>query len=94
VIYGEEYLSQTKTFPVTTYSGINTPIHTGWIGGVGVEYAFTNNISAKLEGLFYDMGSQTRVVSTAPLSGFTTTGTFSSNNGAMVRLGANLKFGP
>jgi outer membrane immunogenic protein len=94
VIYGEEYLSQTKTFPVNTYSGINTAIHTGWIGGVGVEYAFTNNISAKLEGLFFDMGSQTRVVSTAPLSAFTTTGTFSSNNGAMVRLGANLKFGP
>jgi outer membrane immunogenic protein len=94
VIYGEESLSQTKTFAAITYSGINTPIHTGWIGGVGVEYAFANNISAKLEGLFYDMGSQTVVVSTSPLSGFTTTGTFTSNNGAMVRLGANLKFGP
>jgi outer membrane immunogenic protein len=94
VIYGEESLSQTKTFAAITYSGINNPIHTGWIGGVGVEYAFTNNISAKLEGLFYDMGSHTVVVSTSPLSGFTTTGTFTSNNGAMVRLGANLKFGP
>jgi hypothetical protein len=29
--------------------------HLGWTIGGGVEYAFTNNVSAKLEGLYVDL---------------------------------------
>jgi outer membrane immunogenic protein len=33
-------------------------VHTGWALGAGVEYAFTNNISAKVEYLYMDFGKE------------------------------------
>ncbi|MGA8651485.1 MAG: outer membrane beta-barrel protein, partial [Xanthobacteraceae bacterium] len=35
---------------------------TGWTAGAGVEYAFTNNISAKVEYLYVGLGSQNQIV--------------------------------
>jgi outer membrane immunogenic protein len=57
----------------------------GWTIGGGVEYAFTNNITAKLEGLYVDLGSTTVA---SPL-GCTTS---FKNTFAVGRAGLNFKF--
>lgn len=45
--------------PVADYFNIQ---RFGWSAGAGVEYAFTNNISAKLEYLYVGLGSQNQIV--------------------------------
>lgn len=64
----------------------------GWTAGAGIEYAFTNNMSAKVEYLYVDLGSV----------GFTSANnlspTFTAANSAnlkenIVRVGVNWKFG-
>ena len=59
----------------------------GWTGGAGVEYAFIDNWSAKLEYLYVDLGKAT---CDAACSGANPiTATFKSN---VVRAGLNYKF--
>jgi outer membrane immunogenic protein len=101
VMYGEEVLNSvlspaqpTVATPVT-WQGTSSGTHSGWVGGGGIEYAFTNAISAKVEGLYYNLGSEnvTAFAINAPTNHFTDTTSF-TYKGAIVRLGANLKFGP
>jgi outer membrane immunogenic protein len=95
LMYGEEVVNSNLTFPAVTYQATSSGTHSGWIGGGGIEYAFTNNLSAKLEGLYFDMGSETITAGPNPKTAlvFPETTSF-SYKGALVRLGANLKFGP
>ena len=79
-------------FPLVGYQATSSATHSGWIGGGGIEYAFTNNLSAKVEGLYYDMGSET-IAFTSPLTHFSQTSNY-AYKGALVRLGANLNSGP
>jgi outer membrane immunogenic protein len=59
----------------------------GWTGGGGLEYAFLNNWSAKLEYLYVDLGKATCA---APCVGvFPVETKFNTN---LVRAGVNLKF--
>jgi outer membrane immunogenic protein len=92
LIYGEEKASATLTFPtgVTFGPGGVSSTHAGWTAGGGLEYAFTNNWTGKIEGLYYDMGSQT-VVLTSRANAFTESATF-NYKGALVRAGLNWKF--
>ena len=80
---------------VVNYQGTSSGTHSGWVGGGGLEYAFTKNLSAKVEGLYYNLGSEnvTAFALNVPTNHFTDTTSF-TYKGAMVRLGANLKFGP
>ncbi len=39
------------------YTGKKDDMRTGYTVGGGVEYAFTNNLSAKVEYLYYDLGN-------------------------------------
>jgi outer membrane immunogenic protein len=39
----------------------DTQTRFGWTAGAGIEYAFTNNISAKVEYLYVDLGTQTQI---------------------------------
>jgi len=74
----------------------------GYVVGGGVEFAFTNNLSAKIEGLYVDMGD-TRGFGTAnPIVGVTNTGAaitannFDGRTGtdfAIIRGGLNFRFG-
>ena len=42
----------------TTYDGVNsTKTQAGWTVGAGVEWAFANNWTAKLEYLYVDLGT-------------------------------------
>jgi outer membrane immunogenic protein len=95
LMYGEEVLNSTLAFPAVTFVGQSSGTHMGWVGGGGIEYAFTNSLSAKLEGLYYDLGSEsiTAVQINAPANHFTETSSYSFK-GAMLRLGADLKFNP
>lgn len=58
VIYGNESVVARTSFPVSgfNYPATGSSTRTGGVVGAGLEYAFTNSISAKVEGLYYDMG--------------------------------------
>lgn len=90
LIYGHESVSANLTFPLISYPQSGSSTRAGWTLGGGFEYAFTQNLSGKLEGLYYDMGSQT-IAYTAPVGGFTESTKF-SYKGAIVRVGLNWKF--
>lgn len=66
----------------------------GWTVGAGMEYAFAHNLSARIEGLYVNLGdSKRRIV------GVTNTGEpITAANGdrtdfALVRAGLNYRFG-
>jgi outer membrane immunogenic protein len=68
----------------------------GWTAGGGIEYAFTDNITAKIEYLFVDLGNtacSANCVGAAPVtgSGVGVPVTFYEN---IVRAGVNFKFNP
>ena len=66
---------------------------TGWTAGAGVEFAFTPNLTGKIEYLYVDLGSQSCAAASCGLSGgggtLPTTVTFTEN---VVRAGINYKF--
>jgi outer membrane immunogenic protein len=101
LMYAEEVVNSNLGSPqptvpaVVNYQGTSSGTHSGWVAGGGLEYAFTKNLSAKVEGLYYNLGSEnvTAFALNVPTNHFTDTTSF-TYKGAMVRLGANLKFGP
>jgi outer membrane immunogenic protein len=90
LIYGHESVSDSQTFPLVAYGSSATSTRTGWTGGAGFEYAFTNNLTGKVEGLWYDMGSQA-INFTSPLTTFSLGSNFNFK-GSLVRGGLNWKF--
>jgi outer membrane immunogenic protein len=76
----------------TTYPGSASATKAGWTVGGGFEYAFTNNWSGKIEGLYYDLGNITVVGLETPLKfGFQHNKNF-DNTGGIVRVGLNYQF--
>jgi outer membrane immunogenic protein len=76
VIYaGESVSSLSAPLPgfIGTYPASTSTTRTGGVAGAGIEYRFNGNLSAKLEELYYDMGSIQNVF-TCPASGITPTG--------------------
>ncbi len=70
-------------------SGSSNSTRMGWVGGAGVEYAFTNNMTARLEGLYYNLPKyRVSVVPVGGIGGFTQ----ATQAHALVRLGINYKF--
>jgi len=90
LIYGHESLSAVLTFPAVTYPQDGDSTRAGWTVGGGFEYAFTQNLTGRVEGLYYDMGDQT-ISFTSPVTGFSEATTFKFNGG-IVRAGLNWKF--
>ena len=72
----------------TVFAGSGSSTNTGWVLGAGVEYAFTNNLTAKFEGLYVNLDSNNN-------NNF---GAFVGNNNSgntefgVVRAGLNYKF--
>jgi outer membrane immunogenic protein len=64
---------------------------TGWTAGVGLEYAFAPNWSAKIEYDYLGFGSQTVNLATAHVPAFNSN---ASLNIQEVKAGINFKFGP
>jgi outer membrane immunogenic protein len=94
VAYGDVE-EQTNVFhPLTgvSYPASESVTRVGWTAGAGIEYAVTRNITAKLEGLYYDLGDDTISSYSVPLvNGFTRGMTFETR-GAIARAGVNYKF--
>ena len=89
--------------PTATFIGNNDRNNIGWALGLGMEYAFTNNLSAKIEYLHLGFDGNrnnafagTRVVGVTNTGGaITTTGGFNNrqrNNVDLVRVGLNFRF--
>jgi outer membrane immunogenic protein len=64
----------------------------GWVVGAGVEHAFTNNLSAKIEYLHYDLGNRTIRYTDAASFGPEHLDYRTENTGDLVRAGLNVKF--
>jgi outer membrane immunogenic protein len=90
VAYGDASVSQSLSFPAAALSSSTSSTMTGWTAGGGLEYAFAGNWSAKVEGMFYDLGTITTSSATAP--GFGETKSFNVE-GAIARVGVNWRFG-
>src|SRR6478609_732100 len=81
------------------YGGLNTNwwggdnSNTGWTLGGGVEYAFTNNWTAKIEGLYVNLGNASHTETVFLGGGRTVTASSGSGQGGgVVRVGVNYKF--
>ncbi len=85
--YGDTKLSASTTgFPGLTGSKRDTAA--GWTLGGGVEYAFTQNVTAKVEYLYYDLGDTKLSVN----DGVRAATYKAENQGSIVRAGINYKF--
>jgi outer membrane immunogenic protein len=62
--------------------GKSDPVHAGWTAGAGIEYALTNNITARVEGLYVDLADK-RVLGGPGKSGA---------EFGVIRAGINAKF--
>lgn len=84
--------------PGVSWSGSNSEIAVGWTIGGGVEYAFTSNWTAKLEYLYYDLGSESNAaLGNAAVRGIPALDGVDYENetdiaGSIVRVGLNYKF--
>jgi outer membrane immunogenic protein len=72
-------------------SASTTFTRTGWTAGLGLEYAFYENWSAKLEYDYLGFGSQTLNLPTAAFPSYASS---ASLNVQEVKAGINFKFGP
>jgi outer membrane immunogenic protein len=80
---------------LATLNGSHKSTRTGWVAGAGAQYAVTNNVLAKVEWLYYDLGTDT-FSTPEVLNG--TTQPFGLNssfktNGNIVRFGMDFRFG-
>ncbi len=75
------------------FYGSSSSTKVGWTVGAGAEYGFTRNITAKLEYLYYDLGSSSHLGTPnfAAGAGLATGASF-TNKGSIVRAGINYKF--
>jgi outer membrane immunogenic protein len=96
--WGQADYSYSFAFPATNelYLGTASATRTGWTAGVGGEYAFAGNLTAKVEALWYQLngtdfiaGAQT-AVGPAGVTHLVNTG---KDDGWMLRAGLNWKFG-
>jgi outer membrane immunogenic protein len=85
LIYGQEKVAASLTNPGVIFVDSDSTTRTGGTVGVGFEYLFTPNLSAKVEGLWYDMGSEDLFLTPSQTSHF-------HFEGALVRAGLNWHF--
>jgi outer membrane immunogenic protein len=101
---GAAALAGATVVPAAAFVGNNDRNNVGWALGLGMEYAFTNNLSAKIEYLHLGFDGNknngfagTSVVGVTNSGGaITTTGGFGNNrqrnNVDLVRVGLNFRF--
>jgi outer membrane immunogenic protein len=90
-------VSATSTIgPDTTYAGSRSQTRLGGTIGAGLEHAFSNRVSAKIEYLHFDLGSFDYSVTRAvPGPGLPATWNASAKvSGDIVRVGLNVRFNP
>ncbi len=101
--FGQSSTSFTVSAPAAfppLFGSASQNANTGWAAGGGVEYAFTNNLSARVEYLHYDLGETSGSVYYAypfpdpvlgPIQFSSLTGT-TRHSGEIVKASVNYKF--
>lgn len=91
--YGHRSASNSLNFVTgIVYAGSNSDTRAGWTVGGGLEYAFTNNWTAKIEGLYYDLGDLTVVANRMPTPDIWSDTKVFDFRGGIIRVGVNYKF--
>jgi outer membrane immunogenic protein len=88
--FGRVDYSALTSFPLIQYAGSENATKSGWTLGAGTEVAMGNNWSAKVEYLYYDLGSK-RLNAASPLALQYTVQTDFATRGNLVRVGLNKK---
>jgi len=83
---------QAPNDPLFNFSGTTSETRWGWTAGAGVEYAFTNNWSAKIEYNYLDFGKNEVAVTFPAPTGFGAGGTLHQTL-HVVKGGLNYRFG-
>lgn len=79
--------------PAFGYAGSRSETRTGWTLGGGVEWGFTQNVSVKLEYLYYDLGTVDLTLSPTTLGAAGTVLTQRHDiDGHIIRAGVNFRF--
>jgi outer membrane immunogenic protein len=93
LIYADTNLSYSRLFPAVSFVGSNDSLRFGGVIGGGLEYAFTDRWSAKIEGLYYNLGDKTLLTSALPAPNGFQTGYKFRDEGEIIRIGLNYRFG-
>ncbi|ALA17935.1 MULTISPECIES: outer membrane protein [unclassified Chelatococcus] len=93
LIYGDTKLTHSvfDTTGALLAVGSKSDTQAGWTIGGGLEYAFTNNLTAKAEYLYYDLGDTTAIAPNV-VDPTTVAVLKAKNRGSIVRVGLNYKF--
>lgn len=91
LIYADVDNSFQRLFPAVAFVGSSDQLRLGGVVGGGLEYAFTDHWSGKVEGLYYDLGRQTLLSTALPLANGFRTGYRFQEDGEIVRVGLNYK---
>ncbi|MCJ2086031.1 outer membrane beta-barrel protein [Methylobacterium sp. E-005] len=80
--------------PVASFDGRGGAVRLGYVVGAGIEHALSEHLSAKVEGLYYDLGSRAVVPgqTAGDLPGYRA-GTRVTTDGFLARAGLNYRFG-
>jgi outer membrane immunogenic protein len=92
LIYADVNDSYSRLFPAVSFVNSSDTFRFGGVVGAGVEYAFTDHWSGKIEGLYYDLGTRTLLSSALPAPNGFLTGFRYRENGEIGRVGLNYKF--
>ena len=89
------YSSTSNTTLLATYATNSDRNNVGWSLGGGLEWAFTNNVSLKIEYLHsqFDRGNNLFVTSTSSYNGYAFRNDNSTDSIDVVRFGINYRFG-
>jgi outer membrane immunogenic protein len=91
VAWTNDKYSVTGVFTGTPFDAEGLGMRTGWTAGAGVEWAFMNDWSARLEYDYYDFGRSNVLMSDAA-NGFASIVTY-RQSAQMVKLGLNFRVG-
>ena len=91
VAWTNDKYSVTGVFTGIPFDAEGLGMRTGWTAGAGVEWAFTNDWSARLEYDYYDFGHSNVLMSDAA-NAFASIVTY-RQNAQMVKLGVNFRVG-
>jgi outer membrane immunogenic protein len=93
--FGETKAATAITGLGSLWTGSKSETNVGYTLGAGIEYAFNNNWSVKVEYLYYDLGTEnyTAPLISGPGAGSSVFGTVRAENaGNIVRAGLNYRF--
>ena len=91
LIYGGVKVANFTAWPAGAFASSANAVHAGWTAGAGIEGGFTENLTGRVEALYYDMGTLSSQFTNPAVGGLTVGGT-SNFKGFIARAGLNWKF--